>query len=90
MKLHAKVVVATQHRPTIARAFALAVGAHPNAKLLGEWGPPGCAAKAQVLGKDQVGLGQGPHTHTIGVQVGAMAIEQGGQGSRQVCILACS
>jgi hypothetical protein len=29
--------------------------------------------KAQGLSEDQVGPGRGPHTHTAGVQIGAVA-----------------
>jgi hypothetical protein len=43
--------------------------------------------QAQGPGKDQVGLGRGPHTHTASAQIKAMATIQGGQGSRQAGLL---
>ncbi len=46
--------------------------------------------RLQGPGGDQVGPGQGPNAHTTGVQVGVVAVVQGGQGGRQVCLLACS
>ncbi len=49
---------------------------------------PGCITKAQGLGKDQVGPGQGLHAHTPSAQIGAMATIQGGQGGKQARLLA--
>jgi hypothetical protein len=46
--------------------------------------------KVQGLGEDQVGSRRGPHARTIGAQVKIVAVIQGGQGGRQVCLLACS
>ncbi len=46
--------------------------------------------RAQGLGGDQIGPGRGPHAHTTCVQVGAVAIVQGGQGGRQARHLARS
>jgi hypothetical protein len=46
--------------------------------------------RAQGPGEDKVEPGQGPHIHTIGAKVRAVAIVQGGQGSRQTCLLARS
>jgi hypothetical protein len=39
---------------------------------------------------DKVEPRQGPHAHTVGTQVGAMDVAQGGQGGRQACLLARS
>jgi hypothetical protein len=50
----------------------------------------GHTARAQGLKGDQVGPRRGPHAHTTGAQIGAMATIQGGQGSRQVWLLARS
>jgi hypothetical protein len=45
----------------------------------------GCATRVQGPSGDQVGLGQGPHTHIASAQVGAMTTIQGGQGGMQAC-----
>jgi hypothetical protein len=63
------------------------VGFHPGDKRAPQCGAIqvrnerrslGCVARAQGPSEDQVGPGQGPHAHTIGAQVGAMATIQGG------------
>ncbi len=43
--------------------------------------------RAQRLGKDQVGPGQGPHAHTASTQVEAVVVIQGGRGDRQARLL---
>ncbi len=42
---------------------------------------PGCTAKVQGSGEDQVGPRQGPHACTTGTQVEVVVVVQGGQGN---------
>jgi len=51
---------------------------------------PGRVARVQGLNEDQVGPGQRPHAHITSAQIGAVAAIQGGQGDKQVCLLASS
>jgi hypothetical protein len=46
--------------------------------------------RVQRPGRDQARPGQRPHARTTGMQVGDMAVVQGGQGGKQACILAHS
>ncbi len=59
-------------------------------QVCNEQGLLGYVVKAKGFGRDQAGPGRGPHTHIASVQVGAMAVVQGGQGDKQACLLARS
>jgi hypothetical protein len=60
---------------------------HGVAQVRNEQRLPGRVARVQGPSGDQVGLGQGPHAHTVSAQVGAMATFQGGQGGKQTHLL---
>ncbi len=57
------------------------------AQIYNKRGSPGHNAKAQGLGRDQVGPGRKPHAHIASAQVEVVVIIQGGQGGRQVHLL---
>jgi len=60
------------------------------AQVRNEQRSPGCVARAQGPGGDQVGLGRKLHTHTTSMQIKAMVVVQRGQGGKQAFILARS
>jgi hypothetical protein len=61
---------------------------HGVAQVCNKRRPLGHASRAQGLGRDKAGPRQGPHARVTGTQVGALAVVQGGQGSRQAHLLA--
>ncbi len=55
---------------------------HIAAQVCNERGSLGRASRAQGSGEDKVGPGRGPHVSVVSAQVIAVAVVQGGQGSK--------
>jgi hypothetical protein len=90
MKLHAKVIAATQQQPTTMQASAAHDKCTPQCgvtQVCNERRPPCHITRAQGLNRDQVGPGQKPHAHTTSTQVKAMVVIQRSQGDKQVRLL---